>query len=295
MSEQNYSIGESIIGKNNKIDVKEPDKNEIANIEKMDQKNLQKYAKEKSKEILIKINDLAERIEDAKDDADRANSMKAGWFGKTKKKANATSDALVKTNEALSQMNTIVQESIKFSCISVAFSTVMHKSMAEMVADGFRRSNGEIVKLNENGKDFAEVIISQAEDFSRRQLEIEGIKNKQEKDIEDMKSHSDSRDDQLERLIAQKTLDVINKSDSNDVRHDKEISKLKEVADSVLSKSDMNDEKHDRQIAELYKLVNENKKLIQQKKNNIILIILSISAFLVSIISILMNLDYLVK
>lgn len=276
---------------NSSKNIQKLDKNEIATIEKMDKKSLQKYAEDKSTQILIKINDLAERIDDARDDAEKAKNMKAGWFGKTKKKANATSDALVKTNEALAQMNTIVQESIKFTCISVAFSTVMHKAMAEMVADGFKRSNGELVKLNESGKDFAKIIISQAEDFSKRQLEIENLKEKQNKDISDMKSHSDSRDDELERLIAQKTLDVINKSDAKDIRHDKEIAKLKKTARSVLSKSDQNDEKHDRQIDELYRLIEENRKFINQKSKNMIYSIISVLALCISILSMLMSMN----
>ena len=264
---------------------------ELEKIKSMDKKSLRAFAEKKSQEILIKIDQLSKRIQEAKEDAEDAQNMDTGGLfgGKTKKKATATAEALVRTSKVMAEMSKLIQESIKFTCLSVAFSTVMHQTMAAMVVNGFKGTSGKVVKLNEDSKEFAEMIISQAEDFTKKQLQIENLQNQQKKNIRDLKGHSDKKDaeiieqiklleaesekkdNDLSKVISQKTEEILSKSDLNDKKHDKEIKNLKSRTANILSKSDRNDEKHSKQILDLYDMVRNNtSELSKLKKENTI-------------------------
>jgi predicted RNase H-like nuclease (RuvC/YqgF family) len=86
---------------------------------------------------------------------------------------NATSEALVQTNKALVEMNNVVQESIKFTCVSYAFAEIMRDTLQIMIAKGFKNTDGRLVKLNDNGREAAELVLQETESFARRQREQE--------------------------------------------------------------------------------------------------------------------------
>ena len=89
----------------------------------------------------------------------------------TKKKINATSEALVQTNKAIAEMNNVVQESIKFTCVSYVFAEIMRDTLQIMITQGFKNTNGELVRLNENGREAAELVLQETESFVQRQKE----------------------------------------------------------------------------------------------------------------------------
>ena len=236
-------------------------------------------ASDKAVEIFKHIKKVSERIQEAKQDSEHAKKMESGWFGKTGKKTDATATALVKTNEAIVEMNDLIQEAVKFSCRSVEYSTVMIQAMSQLIANGFKNSNGEIIKLNQSGEEFANIILSQADEFTNKHLEIKRLQEQQQKNVVDLKNHSDTNDEKLASEISrlekeshkkdaelsdeihQKTTLILNKSDENDALHDQQIGELHEKTSEVLFQSDANDLKHDQQIKELFDLV----KNLQQK------------------------------
>jgi len=138
------------------------------------QKELKKLASETTQNILMKIKECSESIAEAKDAADDARNRKIGFLGfGSKKKINATSEALVQTNKAISEMNNVIQESIKFSCVSYVFAEIMRDTLQIMIAQGFKDTNGRLVRLNENGIEAAELVLQETESFAQRQKQQE--------------------------------------------------------------------------------------------------------------------------
>jgi len=145
----------------------------------LSEKMIDELAKQNSMKILEKIYNCTEKIEEAKVVADEANNMKIGWFGYgTKKKINATSNALVQQSRAIEEMNNLMQESIKFTCLSHAYSIAMRDVMLEMINNGFKNSNDQLVRLNKNGKTHASLLIQHIENHIKFANEKKGyIKN----------------------------------------------------------------------------------------------------------------------
>jgi hypothetical protein len=139
----------------------------------MTPRKLQALAENKSIEILQKINATTKRIAKAKKVAKNAAKMKTGWFGKTEEKVTATAKSGVATNEAMSEMNNLLQESIRFTCSSIQFAQVMHKTMAHMMVKGFKDTDGQIIKLSGDSKEVVQSILDEADDFVKKQLAVE--------------------------------------------------------------------------------------------------------------------------
>ena len=137
--------------------------------------DLQAIAEKSATSILLKIKEREKSILAAQNAAKNAANMKTGlWrIGNTDKKVDATANALLQTNTALAEMNDLIQESIKFTCTSVQFAQVMHKTMAYLMASGFKDANGSIQTLASESKEFVELILNEADDFVRKQLSFE--------------------------------------------------------------------------------------------------------------------------
>jgi DNA-directed RNA polymerase len=155
-------------------------------IENGSPEDLQVLAEKKATEILQKIDESNARIAEANDAADKAKAMKSGGIfgGKTRIKADATANALVTTNKAVTEMNNLIQESVRFTCASVHFAQVMHKTMAFMMVQGFRDSNGNIKKLAGDSKRFAQQILDEADDFVQKQFKVESKQTELQEGIE---------------------------------------------------------------------------------------------------------------
>ena len=136
---------------------------------------LQAIAEKSATSILLRIKEREKSILAAKDAAASAARIKTAFWriGKTDQKVDATANALLKTNTALAEMNDIVQESIKFTCTSIQFAQVMHKTMAHLMVSGFKDANGNIQQLAGESKEFVELILEEADDFVSKQLAFE--------------------------------------------------------------------------------------------------------------------------
>lgn len=141
----------------------------------IDPGELHAIAEKSAKSILLKIKEREKSIREAEVSAKRAANIKTGVFkfGKTDEKLDATANALVKTNAALTEMNDLIQESIKFTCTSIQFAQVMHKTMAHLMVSGFTDAHGNIQQLAGESKEFVQLILDEAEDFVSKQLAFE--------------------------------------------------------------------------------------------------------------------------
>lgn len=195
---------------------------------------LQAIAEKSATSILLKIKEREKSIQAAGDEANRAANIQTGFWriGKTDEKVNATANALVRTNAALAEMNDIIQESIKFTCTSIQFAQVMHKTMAHLMVGGFKDANGNIQYLANESKEFAQLILDESEDFVRKQLAFENkhaelvtrLDHKEKIDLEQTKrldelhsllDHKSTVDDEQQKSI-QLLFDYIKQKDQLD-------------------------------------------------------------------------------
>ncbi|MDQ4425348.1 hypothetical protein [Thalassolituus sp.] len=242
---------------------------------------LKLYGERVAAAILEKINDAAERIARAKNRSKRAADMGTGFIGgKTSKKATATSDALVATNEALHEMNELMRALIVYTQLNGKLSKVMNSAMARMMAEGFKNHSGDLVELNKNGEEFAQVVMQEAEDFASRQLEIELLQQKQAEAIKSVEAGSDQKARVLARQIVElqkkreahvagiqsdltariqgnmaRIESTMNRSDENDALHQRLIDELQQKTDKLNKESTQQDLLLSKQIASMGKII----------------------------------------
>lgn len=256
-----------------------------------DKANLNTLAKEErallgnalSWAITRKIDATAEKIEEAKENAENAGAMKTGLFGKTGKKATATAVAVVATNEALVEMNEMIRTLVTYTRLNAKLSGVMRQAMAKMIAEGFKNQDGQLKELNKNGEEFANVVLGEAEDFTNRQLEIEILQAKQQEQLAKATAEGKQQAEKLEQeiqkleeaskqhlLIVQKDIDAkmhkaMNRSDENDALHAKQISELQGKAANIDKASSQQDEIHTQQINDLQAKTEELEKRLREQ------------------------------
>lgn len=164
----------------------------ILKINKNDEKSIQLIAQNTAKNILQNIIQVTEKIQDAKKLAEDATNIKSdGWFsrkfgnGKTaeEKATRLNTKAISQQNEAMTEMNALIKESIKLTCCSIFFAKEMTRTLAVMMADGFEDSNGRHIQLSGEAREQVEFITQQAEDFIEHQAEYEERQEKQEREI----------------------------------------------------------------------------------------------------------------
>lgn len=213
--------------------------------------HLKVYGDRVAAAILEKINDAAERIDHAKARSERAANMDTGFFGSTSKKATATSNALVATNEAIHEMNELMRALIVYTQLNGKLSKVMNQAMARMVTEGFKSHSGDLVELNKNGEEFAQVVMQEAEDFATRQLEIEMLQQKQAEAIKSVEAGSDEKArviaGQISELQKKREAHVSNVQAELTARIEGNMARI----ESTMSRSDENDAIHQRLINEL--------------------------------------------
>lgn len=227
--------------------------------------DLKVYGERVAAAILEKINDAAKRIAAAKVSSERAAAMDPGMWGKTSKKATATSDALVATNEAIHEMNELMRALIVYTQLNGKLSKVMNEAMSHLMVKGFKDHTGQIVELNKNGEEFAQIVMQEAEDFSSRQLEIELLQQKQAEAIKSVEAGSDEKArvlaGQISELQKKREAHVANVQLELTARIEGNMARI----ESTMSRSDENDAIHQRLINELQQTTAKlNKKSTQQ-------------------------------
>lgn len=262
-------------------------------LDKMTAKQLELFAEEKSKLILEKIELSTQRISEAKEAAEDASNMKSGWFGKTKKKTDATANAVIATNEAMAEMNELLQESIRFTCLSLSFAQAMSKHISALMVNGFKNRDGEFIKLSDDSKEQAFYIIQQAEAFAKNQLEVELKQSEQDSKIEnlaDKVSNNANRLDEKDKVDAAQSQrleeleELLKNKDTVDQQQEEEISKNKEAIKVLFEYVKQKDILDKEQSEEIEKI-----KTFSSKKLLIASVIISSFALICGIMSIVMS------
>lgn len=283
-------------------------------LEKMSSSQLEAFAEEKSKFILEKIELSTQKITDAKEAAEDAANMKSGLFGRTKKKADATADAVIATNEAIGEMNELLQESIRFTCLSLSFAQAMSKHMSALIVKGFENRDGEFIKLSSDSEEQAMYIVQQAEAFAKNQLEVEMKQASQDSKIEnlaDKVSENENRLNEKDNLDSEQSADIAanrKRLDEKDII-DAEQSKRLEELGAILNNKDLVDQKQEEAISKNTEAIKvlfeytkqkdildkeqneeiEKIKTTSSKKLSVIAIIISSIALIVSVVNILLR------
>lgn len=283
-------------------------------LEKMSSSQLEAFAEEKSKFILEKIELSTQKITDAKEAAEDAANMKSGWFVRTKKKADATADAVIATNEAIGEMNELLQESIRFTCLSLSFAQAMSKHMSALIVKGFENRDGEFIKLSSDSEEQAMYIVQQAEAFAKNQLEVEMKQASQDSKIEnlaDKVSENENRLNEKDNLDSKQSADIAanrKRLDEKDII-DAEQSKRLEELGAILTNKDLVDQKQEEAISKNTEAIKvlfeytkqkdildkeqseeiEKIKATSSKKLSVIAIIISSIALIVSVVNILLR------
>lgn len=170
------------------------DRNEIRKVKSLKPEEMEEFAIQRSITILSKIDEVSKKIEDADrlvEESKNANTdwkyiLTRGYFGKDKveKRSELNTQALKLHNEAMRQINNLIQESIRFTTCSASFAQQMIQTMAAMMAGGFKNLDGKDIQLSQEGQKHANVIINQAEKFLEHQEEMRRQDEEQDEQIQ---------------------------------------------------------------------------------------------------------------
>ena len=227
---------------------------------------LQILAEHKTVEILGNIERVYERIKEATKQSEIAGKMKTGIL-RTGRKATVTADALVKTNESMAEMNGLIRESVKFTCSSIEFARVMHKTMAHLISTGFRDANGNIIKLSGETKEFANMILESADDFVRKQEDVEKKQVELGHVIEEHEARLKEKDliDQAQTDWLNRIDQILKKQDSIDKEQSERLNLLNRLIDEEISV----DEKQEKSIKLLFEYMQVKQEIDNKQQSEI--------------------------
>lgn len=229
---------------------------------------IKNIAEEKATYILLKIKENNSRVTIAKQKANDAKNMKIGLFGiGNKKKTNGIANAVVATNEALAEMNELIQECIRFSCASIKFATTMSETISRMVVSGFKNRDGKIIHLTNAEKEMAEMIISEADNFTKNQLEMEHKQLEQNERIQSINQKMSIKDkvdkEQTERL--NKIEEILDIKDGIDTEQNDKINALQ----LSITEKERIDAEQTEKLNVLEKLINSKKSIDDKQQEEI--------------------------
>jgi hypothetical protein len=211
-------------------------------------RELQALAEQKSAEILQRINSTTERISKSKQAADLAKAMKSGLFGKTAKKTDATANAIVAANAALTEMNDLIQGSIELTCSSRQFAEFMIEEMSNEMINGIEDAGRKITEFSTETHEAMKVIIDATKEFVAKQ----------------------KADEKRQKALEKKHSDLQLKLDEKDREHIKHIKKIQKT----LAKKDLSDKEQ----AEIIQKITEELRI-----HKIITLVLSITSLVISL------------
>ena len=246
----------------------------LKDIEKMTPNKVDELVSKKTKEILVNIQNCTNKIQEAKEAAEYAESMEIGFWRRGKRtaaKATATAEALMNTNEAVSELSNIVKESIAFTCLSMAFAQKMTDSIAQMMAEGFEDSNGNYITLSNDAKEQGEIILKQAKNYLNSQLQINELEAKQkeqeiiDKQQDELIAKNSERLDEKEKIDELQTQRLeelgalLSNKDLVDQKQEEAILKNSEAVKVLFEYTKQKEELDKKQSEQIEQLINKNK------------------------------------
>ncbi|WP_145414957.1 hypothetical protein [Paenibacillus xylanexedens] len=136
--------------------------------------NINPEFKEMANKVAISINEAHNKIAKAKKLAKDAQNIKGGFLGigKQKKVNTSLSESQIITNEALTDLSELIQQSIRFTLQSVKTASNMQKALAYVAVNGIRDTNGRVEDLSAECAESIDLIIESAQDFLQQQSEF---------------------------------------------------------------------------------------------------------------------------
>lgn len=270
---------------------------ESKEIEEMNHEQLAQWAEQKSRQIVERIETAVERAEVAKRDAEDAKNIEIKWYQSSKKKVNATSDALVKANEAIADLHNLVKEAIQFSQTNTSLSNAVQQALSKMIKEGITDANGQVRTVSQGATQFVEKVQNEASRFATRQRQVEQLQAEHASKVVELQQRSDQADealreelaaleshyeanlDRLSSLIDKKVQEVHAQSAENDEVHDRLLAELKARNAELGEKSDANDAEHTRLLSELEVKLGALQAQVEAHKPSQLPIVVSLLAF----------------
>lgn len=249
----------------------EPKESEVEVLQKqvatLKPEDLKVLAEHKATEILSNIQRVSSKIDQAKDLTRRADNVKGGWFGigKTKEKTELNTKAISMQNEAMAEMNTLIQESIKLTTISYGFAQAMTQTIAAMLENGFKDKDGDIQQLHGVAKEQALVMLDEAQRFVKHQQEYETRQEKQEEQISALQSGITEHKQEYEKRQEKQEQDISTQGEKiQELQEQLESkrTKIKELESTLKVKDSLDD----KQSQDIQNLQNELEKKCEKIK-----------------------------
>ena len=215
----------------------------------MKEGDLNKYAKKIAKKIVEKIHSISQDIQEAQDLNDQASKMetKGDFFSfigigksqvdKLDEKQNLSNKAQTKQSKAILHMNDLIQESVKFTCCSMALSNRMVEYLGHFLLEGLKDKDGHLINLGSKATKMVEHMMtsirqgidrdikvdSKMASISERLDEKDELDEQQSRDIKDLQEKVENKKQKIDQI--EKELD---EKDILDDRQDRDINDLKE-------------------------------------------------------------------
>ncbi|WP_407380696.1 hypothetical protein [Helicobacter sp.] len=255
----------------------EPKENEVEVLQKqvatLKPEDLKVLAEHKATEILSNIQRVSSKIDKAKYLTRQAGNVKGGLFGigKTKEKTELNTKAIGMQNEAMAEMNTLIQESIKLTTISYGFAQAMTQTIAAMLENGFKDKDGDIQQLHGVAKEQALVMLDEAQRFVKHQQEYETRQEKQEEQISALQSGIAEHKQEYEKRQEKQEQDISTQREKIQVLQEQlesKRTKIKELESTLKSKGSL-DDKQSQDIQTLQNELEKKREKIQELESTL--------------------------
>lgn len=237
--------------------------------------NLKVLAEEKAVEIFSNIQRVSSKIDEAKYLTRQADNVKRSWnpFGESKaeKRSKLNTQANAMQNEAMAEMNTLIQESIKLTTISYGFAQAMTQTIAAMLENGFKNKDGDIQQLHGVAKEQTLVMLDEAQKFVKHQQEYETRQEKQEEQISALQSGIAEHKEEYEKRQEKQEQDISTQGQKlQELQGQLESKRIKiEELESTLKSKDSLDDKQSQDIQTLQNELEKKRQKIQELESTL--------------------------
>ena len=149
----------------------------------LSESELDEYITSILSQFFDKFNVVAERIKDSLNDAEKAKNIEftddfwanlftGGNYARDKKQS-ITLDSVIKNNQALSEINDLLQAIIGLIGLNHRFNQKMLEGFSNMIEVGFMGRDGQFHELTEDSKLIARKVLEEASRYAQNQMEIE--------------------------------------------------------------------------------------------------------------------------
>lgn len=250
-----------------KIELPQEIQKDLDRLDILDKAQLDHLGKRVSEYILTQIVKANETVQEAKKQSEKAKNMttEAGWFEfKTtvlEKRQNAVAEALITTNQAVDNLNVLVNSAIGLTKLNFGLSSAIQKYMSDSFNGQIVELAGKQYDLTDESKRHLKMLIDTAEEFVKSKEKLDLV----DKNISTLENRVGTNEGNIEinkgNIEANKSNIAQNASNIGQNRADIDIN-----AGNIQKNSD--------RIDELY-----------QKSSSKLTLVLSIIAIILSVIS----------